>query len=82
MVTNVGTVSYTAPEVLRNTAYDYTVDFWAIGVVMFILLCGYPPFYGEDEVAVTRAICDDDEVVLEEEDWQHVSEEAKVWTMV
>jgi len=77
MVTNVGTVSYTAPEILRNAAYDYTVDFWSIGVVMFILLCGYPPFYGDDEIEVMRAICDDEEVVLDDEDWHHVSEEAK-----
>lgn len=77
MVTNVGTVSYTAPEILRSAAYDYTVDFWSIGVVMFILLCGYPPFYGDDEIEVMRAICDDEEVVLDDEDWHHVSEEAK-----
>merc|ERR1712032_1684392 len=52
MSTSVGTVSYTAPEVLNRKNYDYTVDFWSIGVIMFILLCGYPPFCGESDEEV------------------------------
>merc|ERR1712176_1099809 len=76
MVTSVGTVSYSAPEVLNRKNYDYTVDFWSIGVIMFILLCGYPPFCGESDEEVTSAILND-EIVFEEEDWDHVSIAAK-----
>ena len=39
MTTLCGTVSYTAPEVLKQKkAYDYTCDYWSIGVIMYILL--------------------------------------------
>jgi len=76
MVTSVGTVSYSAPEVLANKAYDYTVDFWSIGVIMYILFCGYPPFCGDNDEEVEYAILNE-EIIYEDEDWEHVSADAK-----
>eukprot|EP01083_Nonionella_stella_P278656 947698_1 len=67
METTVGTISYTAPEILLKKRYDYTVDFWSIGVIMFILLCGYPPFWGDDDREVTKSILNE-VVELEDED--------------
>lgn len=45
MVTACGTLSYMAPEVLVGTGYNNEVDFWSIGIILYVLLCGYPPFY-------------------------------------
>lgn len=39
-----GTPTYVAPEILLETGYWLKVDIWAMGVIVFILLCGYPPF--------------------------------------
>jgi serine/threonine protein kinase len=47
-----GSPEYMAPEVIRKNTYDYAVDFWALGILLFELFCGYflcrhPPFEGE-----------------------------------
>lgn len=53
--TQVGTPLYVAPQVLKGT-YDEKCDVWSIGVIMFILLCGYPPFYGDSKQKIFDAI--------------------------
>ena len=50
----VGTPGYIAPEVLKtlddeNQTYGVQCDIFGIGVIMYILLCGFPPFYAEDD---------------------------------
>ncbi|ETO23677.1 calcium/calmodulin-dependent protein kinase I [Reticulomyxa filosa] len=76
MTTMCGTVSYTAPEILKQKPYDYRVDFWSVGVIMYILLCGLPPFWGRNPREVAEAIVFDD-VKFEECDWTHVSDQGK-----
>ena len=51
LLTPVGSAEFMAPEVVdafvgQATSYDKRCDLWSLGIVMYILLCGYPPFYG------------------------------------
>uniref|UniRef100_A0A4W2CZX1 non-specific serine/threonine protein kinase n=1 Tax=Bos indicus x Bos taurus TaxID=30522 RepID=A0A4W2CZX1_BOBOX len=47
---------YVAPEVLGPEKYDKSCDMWSLGVIMYILLCGYPPFYSNHGLAMVRSI--------------------------
>jgi serine/threonine protein kinase len=72
----VGTPDYMAPEVVRGSAYTCKVDCWSSGVVVYILLCGFPPFEGESEAEVYINVMNL-KFGFPSPDWDSVSEEGK-----
>lgn len=55
-LTPCGTVGYTAPEIVRDQKYSKAVDMWALGCVLYTMLCGFPPFYDESIKALTEKV--------------------------
>ena len=56
MKTACGTPGYVAPEVLTHENYSSQVDLWSVGVIVYILLCGFPPFYGDNDAQMFKKI--------------------------
>ena len=74
-----GTLSFVAPEVLQGKPYDKSVDLWSIGIITFLLLCGYLPFddkHSEREIARQTI---QDPVPFEDKIWNKYSPEAKTF---
>ncbi|CAI2361822.1 unnamed protein product [Moneuplotes crassus] len=80
MMTTVGTVYYMAPEIISGD-YSNACDMWAIGVILYLMLAGEPPFDAETEVQILEKIAEKGEVLKEDgfkgDIWKHVSDEAK-----
>ncbi|DAZ93133.1 TPA: hypothetical protein N0F65_009709 [Lagenidium giganteum] len=71
-----GTIGYIAPEVITSHIYSPAADVFSAGVILFILLVGYPPFYGDTEVEILLKIARGD-YQFHPDDWAHVSDNAK-----
>ena len=75
MFDKVGTAYYISPEVLDGF-YDEKCDIWSAGVILYILLCGYPPFNGNDDDEIFESI-KKRKFVYPDAEWANISNEAK-----
>jgi calcium/calmodulin-dependent protein kinase (CaM kinase) II/calcium/calmodulin-dependent protein kinase I len=71
-----GSPLYIAPEIIQNQNYGVGVDMWSVGVLVFILLGGYPPFNEEPGSDLYQNICKGD-FSFDQKWWDCVSEDAK-----
>ncbi|KAH3829787.1 serine/threonine-protein kinase DCLK1-like [Dreissena polymorpha] len=73
-----GTPTYVAPEILKETGYGCQIDVWAAGVIMYILLCGFPPFSSakNDNEELFDAILEK-KVEFPAAYWDNISSDAK-----
>ena len=83
MTTRCGTPGYVAPEVLSQDArngklrqYGTSCDMWSVGVIVYILLCAAPPFYGKTDAEMNRRI-KTGHYRFPDKYWAHVSVDAK-----
>lgn len=75
MKERVGTAYYISPEVLKGK-YDEKCDIWSAGVILYILICGYPCFNGDDDDEIFQAILKG-KVVFPPPEWDNISEGCK-----
>jgi len=71
---------YVAPEVLGSQKYDRSCDMWSLGVIMYILLCGYPPFFSNHGLAISPGMkkrIRAGQYDFPPNEWSQVSNEAK-----
>ncbi|KAI1317197.1 hypothetical protein EDD11_008889 [Mortierella claussenii] len=76
LMTACGTPGYVAPEVLEQIGHGKPVDMWSVGIIAYTLLCGYTPFWGEDQPALFENIIAG-EYEYEDEYWRDISPLAK-----
>ncbi|POM72051.1 Calcium/calmodulin dependent protein Kinase [Phytophthora palmivora] len=76
LVTTCGTPGYVAPEILEGASYGKPVDIWSIGVITYILLCGYPPFHDDSQPLLFKKIRKG-KYYYDSPYWDNVSTDAK-----
>lgn len=76
LITQCGTPGYVAPEIVTGDPYGLKADTWSLGVILYILLCGYPPFNAKNQKSLFKLI-KRGLYQFHDSHWTHVSEGAK-----
>jgi calcium-dependent protein kinase len=76
MMSKIGTPFYIAPEVIAGSGYGFSCDLWSCGVILYILLSGYPPFFGNTEARIFEKVRTGT-YDFRRPEWNNVSEAAK-----
>ena len=71
-----GSPTFVAPEILKNIPHDQSADLWSVGVIIYLLLVGYPPFMKETQAELFQQIrtCD---WKFYQEDWENISPDSR-----
>jgi calcium-dependent protein kinase len=75
MNTKVGTPYYMSPDIFEGE-YTLACDIWSAGCILYIMLCGYPPFNGESDKEIIKNLQIGD-LRFDEEEWSEISKDAK-----
>lgn len=76
MTTACGTPSYIAPEIIQGVGYTFAVDYWSIGILLYVLLCGFTPFQEDNNEKLFEQIKSSN-YQFPSPDWDVVSDSAK-----
>jgi len=71
-----GTPTFVAPEILKNIPHDQSADLWSVGVIVYLLLVGYPPFMKDTQAELFQQIRSG-EWKFHKKDWENISKEAR-----
>jgi calcium/calmodulin-dependent protein kinase I len=71
-----GTPNYVAPEILEQKGYGKAVDMWSVGIITYIMLCGYPPFHHDNDTVLFKKIMSG-VFQFDQAYWSAVSDSAK-----
>ena len=75
MDSQIGTMYFMSPEIIKGS-YNEKCDIWSLGVILYFLLCGYPPFVGANDMHLVQDILQG-KFTFPKEDWKNISDSAK-----